>query len=241
VVASMSTRILSGEKLWGLIACHHRTEKHLSFEMCSVFEMLSDIVSAKITSIQNNDFHRFDIDLKEKYKNLIEEAFRDGDLQNSLLNGEPDILKLFDAHGAVIIHQGKIYSKGIVPDREKIKEFILWLHSKQLKKTYHTDKLPFEYDAAGDFMDVASGLLVIPIDSEDDEYVMLFRPEVKRVVNWGGDPEQRIQFDKDQKNYHPRSSFKKWQQLVEGTSTAWRPEELVAAENLRSFIFEFSE
>ena len=241
VMASMSTRILDGNKLWGLIACHHRTPKHLSFEMCSVFELLSDIMSARIATIQNSDFHTFDLKLKEQYKNLIEEAFREGDLQQSLLNSVPDILGLFNAHGAVISHQGRIHTKGSVPHKERIKEFLLWLHSKQLKQSYHTDKLPFEYDAANDFKDVASGVLVIPIDCDKDEYVLLFRPELVRVVNWGGNPEQRIQFDKDEKSYHPRNSFKKWQQLVEGTSSPWRMEELIAAENLRSFIFEFSD
>ena len=172
---------------------------------------------------------------------MIEEAFREGDLQQSLLNSVPDILGLFNAHGAVISHQGRIHTKGSVPHKERIKEFLLWLHSKQLKQSYHTDKLPFEYDAANDFKDVASGVLVIPIDCDKDEYVLLFRPELVRVVNWGGNPEQRIQFDKDEKSYHPRNSFKKWQQLVEGTSSPWRMEELIAAENLRSFIFEFSD
>jgi light-regulated signal transduction histidine kinase (bacteriophytochrome) len=59
------------------------------------------------------------------------------------------------------------------------------------------------------------------------------------VINWGGNPADRIQFEKDEKNYHPRSSFKQWQEKVSGISTPWRSEELDAAESLRSFIYEY--
>ena len=37
VIASMSTRILVEGNLWGLIACHHRTPRYLSFEICALF------------------------------------------------------------------------------------------------------------------------------------------------------------------------------------------------------------
>src|SRR5439155_4932601 len=36
VMASMSTRIVKEDQLWGLISCHHRTAKYLSYQMCSL-------------------------------------------------------------------------------------------------------------------------------------------------------------------------------------------------------------
>ena len=87
---------------------------------------------------------------------------------------------------------------------------------------------------------MAAGMLVIPINNDRDQYLIVFRPERPKVINWGGSPDERIQFEKNEKNYHPRSSFQQWQQKVSGTSLPWRDEELNAAETLRSFMYEYA-
>ncbi len=242
VTSSMSTRIMNGDTLWGLIACHHKTEKELSFEVRSIFELLSSVVSARMASLLNSDVHRFSIRIKEQYKNLVEEAYRKGNdnISTALLEGDPDLLTLFSAQGAAISLGGKVHFIGEVPEREQLRELLLWLHAKQLRNVYATDSLPNEYDQAPDFSKVASGMLVIPVDFENDEYIILFRPECIRTVTWGGNPEERIRFDGDSRNYHPRASFAKWKELVKDTSKPWREEEISAAESLRSFIYEFS-
>src|SRR5690606_15822975 len=53
VQASMSTRIIHNEALWGLIACHHREAKLLSFEECAFFELVSNVISSKLSSLVN--------------------------------------------------------------------------------------------------------------------------------------------------------------------------------------------
>jgi two-component system, chemotaxis family, sensor kinase Cph1 len=236
----MSTRILVGDALWGLIACHHRTAFSISFEMRSIFEMLSNIVSAKITTLQSSVIHGLDMKLKEHYKNLIEEAYRGRNFPYTLLNGTPDLLTLFNAQGAAVSNRGKITSKGLVPSEEKMRELILRLHTKELKNVFATDNLSSLHEEAEEFQEICSGILVIPIDYKNDQYVFIFRPEVVQVINWGGNPHERIHFEKDQKNYHPRNSFRLWQEKVRGTSLPWREEEVSAAENLRSFIYEYS-
>jgi len=89
-------------------------------------------------------------------------------------------------------------------------------------------------------MDMASGLLAIPFNPSREEYVLLFRPEVKKVIDWGGDPGGRIVYEKDGLDYHPRNSFKQWRQTVNGTSLPWAEDELSIAETLRSFLYEYS-
>jgi two-component system, chemotaxis family, sensor kinase Cph1 len=240
VSSSMSTRIMVGDKLWGLISCHHRTDLEMSFEKCSIFEMISNIVSAKIASLQSGEKHILDSALRENYKKLVEEAYRKDNLSSTLLESDPDLLQLFNAQGAAISKRGKVMTKGMVPDEENLNEFILWLHTKQLKTVFHSDSLSTHYDNAVVYKEKASGTLVIPVNAAEDEYILLFRTEVVKVIDWGGDPNQRIIFDEDRKNYHPRNSFRKWRQQVEGTSVPWRDEEIMVAENLRSFIYEFS-
>ncbi len=242
VTSSLSARIMNGDTLWGLITCHHKTEKTLSFEVRSIFEMLSNVVSARMASLLNNEVHRFSLRMKEQYKNLVEDAYRKGsdNISAALLDGEPDLLTLFSAGGVAISLAGRVQFKGEVPEPEQFRELMLWLHAKRLRHVFTTDSLANEYDQAADFSNVASGMMVVPVDFENDEYVILFRPEFVRTVTWGGNPEDRIRFEDGSRNYHPRASFAKWKELVQGTSKSWREEEVSAAESLRSFIYEFS-
>ena len=240
VTASMSTRILHNDRLWGLIACHHKTARHLSFELCSVFELLSNFISARMHTLQNKEKHDADTRKRDLYTRLLEQIYDTRDLQKGLLEGDATILQLFRAQGAVITQNGRLLTEGALPEKENIEELLLWLHTRRLTRALHTDHLSGQFDRAASFMDTASGLLAIPFHPEQEKYVLLFRPEVKKVIDWGGDPGGRIIFEKDSLNYHPRNSFKKWRQIVDGTSLPWQEEELTAAETLRSFLYEYT-
>lgn len=238
VVASMSTRILHQGKLWGLIACHHKTPKFLSYEMCSIFEMLSTIVSAKISSIQNEQALMRDNTLGSGYALMLENVYKTGRLDDAMLS-ENGVAHIFNATGAAISRNGRFKVSGVTPGPDQLEELLLWLHTKQLRSVFHTDRLSNVNDYAAEYKEIASGMLVIPINYLQDSYVLIFRPEKARTITWGGNPEQRITFEKDEKNYHPRNSFKQWQQHVSGVAQPWEEEELTRAEALRSFIYEY--
>ncbi len=238
VTASMSTRILKNDKLWGLIACHHRTAKNVSYAMCSIFEILSGIISIKISSLENQELHENETRVTNLYTNLIEAVYKSNDLDKTLLSPQ-GVMNLFEGTGAVVTANGKVYGVGEIPATENMEDLILWLHTRQPRKNFSTDSLPALYENASDYQAIGSGLLVIPINYLEDQYILVFRPEKIRVINWGGNPDERIQFEKDSRNYHPRHSFKQWQEQVRGTSIPWSDEELKIAESLRSFIYEY--
>lgn len=240
VVASMSTRILKDGKLWGLIACHHKTPVRVDYKVCAVFELLSSIISAKISSLENSDNHALKTEMSRLYASLVEETYRSSDLASSLLFGRPNILDLFKASGSAIRLRGHFTTAGIIPEHDVLEDLLLWLGAANTDGVYHTDSLSGQFDYARDFKQVASGLLAIPIDAEREDYLLLFRPEVVQTINWGGDPEGRINFEKDMKTYHPRFSFQLWQEKVSGISLQWREEELAVAEDLAQFMRDFS-
>lgn len=239
VVASMSTRILKDGKLWGLIACHHKTAIRNSYKMCSIFELLSNVISSKISSVENLETHRLNAHLLDHYTEIVEESYRQRDFFRGLFGDPFNILNTLGATGAVIAYNGKLETIGKVPEKHLLEDLILWLHTKQIRTVFATERLPAQYDGVHGYEAIASGLLVIPIHAKNDEYVLLFRPEVVQVINWGGNPENRIQFESDMKTYHPRFSFKLWQEQVRGISAKWKPEEIQLAENLRNFLFQF--
>ncbi len=238
VTASMSTRILYEEKLWGLIACHHKTPRYLTYEMCAVFEMLSGILSMKIASVQNNQAAGKQNFIASSWAAIVEAVYKSEDLYSSLL--APDgAMKLLGATGIVLAKGDRFTTGGITPDPEALQELMLWLNTKDLRRCFATNALRQDYEYAKELNGDVSGMLVIPINQSKDQYLLLFRPEQVSLINWGGNPEERIQFEKDERNYHPRNSFKQWQQKVCGISVPWSNEEMAAAEMLRSFIYEY--
>lgn len=240
VTASMSVRILNNDRLWGLIACHHKTAKPLSFQLCSVFELLSNTISARMHSLQNKEKHQRYTRTGEVFSRLMAQVYDTGNLSRGLLEGDMTIRDLFNVTAAVYTRNGELTTQGALPQKDSLEELLLWLHTRQLTRPFHTDHLSAQFDHAAPYMDKVSGMLAIPFDPEHEGYILAFRPEVKKVIDWGGDPGGRIVFEKDGLNYHPRHSFKLWRQIVSGVSLPWQEEELSAAESLRSFLYEYT-
>jgi chemotaxis family two-component system sensor kinase Cph1 len=108
-----------------------------------------------------------------------------------------------------------------------------------MSKVYSTTQLAEVFDEALEFTDIASGMLVIPVDAEAGDYMVCFRPEVLHTIEWGGNPNNAINFEDNGLNYHPRNSFKSWLETVNQSSVLWHEQHLAIAETLRSFVFEY--
>lgn len=207
---------------------------------CSVFELLSGIISQKLSSLQNEEAFKRLTHLQELQARLVEQIYADDDIVNGLLKKATTILDLLNAEGAAILYKNNIELFGKTPEREQIKDLVLWLQSHNTGKTYSTSSLSEAYDVGSQYADVASGMVVLPIRPERGEYIIAFRPELIKKVNWGGNPDEAINFEADKKTYHPRNSFKDWQQIVKHTSEPWKDEELDVAEDLRNTVIEYT-
>jgi chemotaxis family two-component system sensor kinase Cph1 len=236
VSSSMSTRILVEGELWGLIACHHRSPKYLSYELCSLFELLSQVISAKISVVQKQEFFESNHRMQTLYSRLVENIFKSGSMSLGLLRHEDDVLELLHADGAALVLNQTVETIGEAPDMEFLEELIMWVRTNGDIQSFHHHNLSAQYEPAEAYAGQASGLLVLPLDPGRGHYLLAFRSEAIQKVNWGGNPEEAIRFEADRKNYHPRNSFVLWQQTVEKTSLPWSPQELHVAEQFRTFL-----
>ncbi len=241
VAASMSVRVIVNESLWGLIACHHRTARYLSFELCSVLELLSSVISNKIAAILHKEQYDLATYLHEKRNEMTRQLYAENDIAKGLLDlNNINLLNLFNATGAVVIRGHKIETMGRVPEMDYLESLSLWIQHKDINRVFYTDNFSEVYKDTTEYASIASGVMIIPVNTAKEEYVVCFRPEVRETINWGGDPESAISFEPGTNNYHPRNSFKLWQQTVVNTATAWDKQEILTAEALRNSLFEFS-
>jgi len=240
VAASMSTRILRDNKLWGLIACHHRTPKYLGYQMCSVFELLSNVISNRISAMLNADRFHYTTGLNALHAKLVEAVYEEDSLADGLYRERALLKELLDADGVALVLHRTVQPEGSVPAAAEIDELVIWLQSAQGGGVYHQPSLPSVYEPAAAFAATASGVLAIPVHVEKGDYILAFRNEAVRKVNWGGNPSEAIQFEPDRTKYHPRASFRLWQQHVGQTALPWGAEILEAAERLRNFAIDFT-
>jgi light-regulated signal transduction histidine kinase (bacteriophytochrome) len=147
-------------------------------------------------------------------------------------------MELLAATGVAVAYEGEIHVTGRTPAPEKIKELIKWLQIQKVEKVYATESLPRAFSKSQEYADIASGLIALPVSFRRGDYILGFRAEVIQTVEWGGNPNERIQFEPDGKTYHPRNSFATWKEIVKYTSLPWSVQELEAAESFRTSILE---
>ena len=239
VQASMSMRLMVNGKLWGLVSCHHKTSKKLSFEECSLFELLSSVISNQISQIVNQQyFERINM-LQQIKSRLVQNVQDQDDLLNGLTSDKDQLMDLFNVEGVLVSKKNDIRSIGKVPDNSQVEDLMMWLGSHKIESLFYSDSYSLLNDDAANYKNIGSGIIVLPVNPDGDEYIIGFRPEELKNVHWGGNPNDAIQFESDGKKYHPRNSFHKWQETVKGASKPWLEEELTVAEQLRNFAIEF--
>ncbi|SOD12558.1 GAF domain-containing protein [Pedobacter xixiisoli] len=241
VTASMSIRVMVDGVLWGLISCHHITEKYLNVELRSIFEWLSMEISYRISAvIKNEELHKSGAMLEIK-GTITEQIFAKGNIKDGLINDtNKSLLRLLNATGFAIILNGKISTSGEVPPMRELEDLFLWTAGKAFGNVFHTNELSDSFEEAKSFKEVGSGIMIIPISAESEDFIICFRPEVIKSIKWGGNPNEAFSMEKDGLSYHPRNSFKLWLETVHGQSLPWLNSEIEAAESLRRFMVEFS-
>jgi two-component system, chemotaxis family, sensor kinase Cph1 len=240
VKASMSTRILLNNELWGLIACHHRTPRYPGFEICAVFELMSNVISARIAAMHDKEQYHFRSEQQNQQNILRETAYREQSLMKAFLTHKMQLLHVLSAGGVVIALDGELQTVGIVPDPVQVEDLLVWVQSRVTGELYHTERLSVVYEAGAAFTETGSGLLAVPIQPDRGNFVLAFRPEVIQTVRWGGNPHDAVQFEPDGVKYHPRNSFGQWQQTVRDSARPWTAGELEMAAHFRNFMVEFT-
>lgn len=240
VSASMSTRILCDGRLWGLIACHHRTPKYLSYQMSSVFELLSHVISARISALTGAETHDHKARMQQQLTKVMESVYRSGSMLPGLKAQEGPLLDMLGAGGIAFTFDSQVELLGRTPEASAVRDLVYWLQTHSVYKPYQETSLSATYEDAESYVAPASGLLALPVQPDKGEYILVFRPEVIQTTDWGGNPNEAVQFEADHRNYHPRNSFRLWQETVRKTAIPWSRAEMEVAESFRSLVIEYT-
>jgi len=234
VAASMSISLIKDKKLWGLIACHNYTPKYLNYELRAACEFIGQVMSLELQSKEGNEDYDYKLHLKSLQTKIFEDISTSENLSQVLVKCQHNLLEAVNAQGAAIVFGDNCYLVGETPQGESLKYLTEWVQKHLKQEIFYTDSLTKCYPEAEEFKDTASGCLAIAISPTQKIYVLWFRPEVIKTVNWAGNPNKPLQTDEDG-NYRlsPRKSFELWKENVRYKSLPWKQCEIDAALELR--------
>ncbi len=238
VIASMSLSIIMGGKLWGLIACHHRSPRFLSHRLRMACELFAQMASAKLETRVGADEFEAQLRSKRIHEELVTRMSREADLAEGLTRYKPNLLDYIPAEGVGLWLDNQFTGLGETPKPEQVANLVAWLNETAVEGVFHTDRLSLLYAPAALFADVASGLIALSVSKTPRDYVLWFRPEVIRTVTWAGDPSKPVETVDGGQRLSPRKSFSAWRESVRLHSRPWRSVEVEAARTLRLSLME---
>jgi light-regulated signal transduction histidine kinase (bacteriophytochrome) len=237
VAATLIVSLVRDRQLWGLISCHHRTPKPISWEMRTACEFLGQFISLELSHFVDREESDYIVKLQSLRSQVIEAISDTDNLRDALIQPVPRLLDLVGAAGAAICLDGEVTLVGDTPAIEEIPALIEWADPQIDDCLFGTAELPRLYPEAIAFKDVASGLLLLRISQLRRYYILWFRPEVIQTVNWAGDPRESIKLEADgSTTLCPRNSFELWQETVRLTALPWKACELDSALDIRNAI-----
>ena len=237
VISSFSVAIIYEDKLWGLVACHNKSEKLIDYKRRKWLKFLSTLISMNLDKL--NSFNKDISKLNEQLisQNLLDKVLVAKDLVEGFLKEGNALTKLISADGLIIKSNDIIHTKSEVPEKNKVTKLFKWLENqdpfdvKQISKS--KDILDTDiYDP------LWAGMLIIQFSKLSSDYIIWTRKEKTIKVSWGGNPKKNKTFDEEKGMLLPRNSFQKWEESVQGSSESWNQNDINIAKRFKAEIRE---
>lgn len=238
VKASMSLAIARGEELWGLIACHHYSVRHVPYPQRAASEFLSRLVSLQVADKEAQDGAGYRNGMRDRLERLTSRLYATPNAQTALAQGEETVLDLIDVGGVALVDRGQIRLLGKTPTEAEVRGLVDWLGEHQREPVWSSAELRAEYAPAAGMVGSAAGLLSAQVSAGSGTYVLWFLPEQVQTLDWAGNPEKPVELSEEGDRLSPRGSFELWRTTVAGHSRPWLDDEIAVAASLRAALVE---
>ncbi|WP_124081567.1 ATP-binding protein, partial [Pigmentiphaga humi] len=231
--ASMSLSLVAGNRLWGMIACHHLQPRPVPFAARMQCNLLAQIVSLQIEArLAQGEAERRQ-KLQQLLGALLAAMVEHDSLANGLASVPGPLLDFVRASGVAVVQGDDCVTIGQAPPTGAVLALRARLAGEADPGVFHTRSLAQHWPEFDAVRNSASGLLAVPISELHPNYIMWFRPEQVRNIQWAGGPPSST-------SAGPLSgahrNFAVWQEVVRGQSTPWEHWELDSAGELRTAI-----
>jgi light-regulated signal transduction histidine kinase (bacteriophytochrome) len=242
-LASMSISIVCDGKLWGLISGHHAKPHSVPYLVRSACDLLTRIVSSQLMAFRTASKLEKRMHFHGVHRKMLTHMAAENDYVAAIASQMSYLAQVTDGDGAALIIDGHCEMHGQTPGEQAIHRLAAWMAAQPNLMLFESRHLKREIEWADEISDAASGLLVIRISDVRQSYLMWFRPEVVRTVNWAGEPPTLSDGQSNsnrEKTLHPRESFNIWKEMVRGQSAPWTEMEIESAREFRNALVTIS-
>ena len=229
VAASMSISIIAGGRLWGLIACHHRTPRLVPPTVRAAADLFGMFVSMRVAADAQDAAAAHDEAAREAREALGLRLAGGRDFAATLAAALPDLAATLRADGAGLWAGRRWQTVGRAPGTQALPALLHWARHRQAAGMSATER-GVDWQAPG-APEPAVGVIGLDLGGED--WLFFFRPEEVEDVRWAGDPRKPTVPTDDGRRIAPRKSFRTWRETVRGRSEPWGPDDQRRAERLR--------
>tara|TARA_Y100001949_G_scaffold174175_1_gene181140 strand:+ start:15947 stop:18202 length:2256 start_codon:yes stop_codon:yes gene_type:complete len=232
-LASMSISIVIQGRLWGLISCHDAEPRQVNYQTRTACELLGRIMSLQIEAKEAATLAQRKLELRRQIVEMLSSmADRDSVIEGFKCLPQV-VLEFAGAVGGAIVSGEHSEPIGETPPGALLVRLTQWLSKQREQLVFSTDCVSRDVPSIPELAEHCAGLLAISISRLHPHYLIWFRREQIKTVNWAGQPEKRIN---SQGSLSPRHSFESWQETVRGYATPWQQVELEGALELRTAV-----
>lgn len=225
VRSSMSVSINAFDELWGLISCHGYGAKgtRVAFPIRKMCRLVGDTASRNI--------ERLSYASRLQARKLINTVATPNNPSGYIIASSDDLLKLFNADYGLLSIKNETKILGHLEPSQEALAMLEYLRMRKI--TSVTASL----DVNNDFPDlkyapgfqVLAGLLLVPLSSQGEDFIVFFRKGQLEEVKWAGNPYEKFVKEGTEGYLEPRKSFKTWSETVIGRCREWTEEEVETA------------
>ena len=238
VGASMSISIVVRGKLWGLIACHHRTPKIQALTLRTAAEMFGLLFSYTLEQKLSDIERREAVRSKVLHDQIMIQLAQDTSLADNFKMIADAIIEVIPFDGAIGWIGDTFQSIGMTPDQDEFSKLLPFLNTAAAGQVYASQSLAATFPHAVPYAKKAAGFLVLPVSRGPKDFIVLFRRELAETVRWAGKPTKDVTYGEFGPRLTPRKSFEVWRETLQHHCAPWTTAQIASAEALRVTLLE---
>lgn len=235
VRSTMSISIVIDGDLWGLVACHGYGNNgiHVTLPMRELARNIGECASTNIERLLMQQR----IEARKAPRHHIGKT-----PSGFIAASSEELLRVFDSDFGLLNIQNEARAIGkLRPYREAL-AILAHLQSRHFTDIFATHNIAKDLPQlkGPPAIDSIAGILVMPLSSTGNDFLVFFRRGQLREVRWAGNPYEKIK--KAHSQYlEPRSSFRRWTETIKGTSKPWNTDDFETASVLSLLYGRFIE